>query len=469
VASSREGNVTELRERTITYTASDAESGGEAGPPEPGLIVVFQGSPRDPLGYPINRPRLFGRGDGADVVLVDPGISRAHMTVEPVYDAAASGQAGPLRGPQTGLLVRDLGSRNGTFVDGAQLLKGSRFAPYGSVVRLGKTIFLVHPDVRDYTGTPDPRHPALIGGPSLAGVRRRIDVTRASPVPVLVEGETGSGKEVVARAVHEALGRRGELVEVNCAALPAELVESELFGHARGSFSGSDRARVGLFRSAHEGTLLLDEIGELPQSMQAKLLRVLETGQVRPVGDDRAVQVDVRVVAATNRDLDAMAEAGTFRLDLLHRIAAVRIALPPLRDRLEDVPLLARHFLETEPRPEGAEAPTLSAAALELFLLHRWPGNARELRNAIRAGAAAARASERALIAPEDVSSVLAARAEPPGDEARARILDALAAAGGNVTQAAKDLGIARSGLYETLKRMDVDPASFRPSRPRGR
>jgi transcriptional regulator with PAS, ATPase and Fis domain len=459
-----------MRERTITYTGTGTAAPDEHGAPQPGLVAVFEGTPRTPTGHPIARSQLVGRGESTDIVLRDPGVSRAHMIVEP-----APG----------GFLVRDLGSHNGTFVDGTPLSKAQRAAPYGAVIRIGKTLLLCRDDVRAFDGNVDPSYPTLVGGPSLYRVRRAIDAAKGATVPVLVEGETGTGKEVVAHALHQASGLTGELVEVNCAALPAELVESELFGHARGAFSGSDRARAGLFRSAHQGTLLLDEVGELPLPMQAKLLRVLETGQVRAVGDDRATAVEVRVIAATNRSLDEMVEVGAFRRDLLHRIAAARIALPPLRERLEDLPILCRHFLmedglaalrPSHTPPDGdrqahATLPpdelsaSMAAAGMEALLLHRWPGNARELRNALRGAAAAARAGGRAAIALEDVAAVLARAMEPDEDEGRARIMEALAAAGGNVTQAARDLGVARSGLYETLRRLKLDPTSFRGKR----
>ncbi|MEJ7734545.1 MAG: sigma 54-interacting transcriptional regulator [Polyangiaceae bacterium] len=274
-------------------------------------------------------------------------------------------------------------------------------------------VFLVREDVSPFLGSVDPRDPRLVGGPSLAEVRRRIDLAKGSPLAVLVEGETGAGKEVVAGCIHAASGRTGELVEVNCAAIPPELVESELFGHARGAFSGSDRARTGLFRTADGGTLLLDEIGELPGALQAKLLRVLETGEVRPVGEDRAVTVDVRVIAATNRSLDELASRGAFREDLLYRVAALRIAVPPLRDRLEDLPALTLHFL-------AGSGVDIAPRAMEVLLRHRWPGNARQLRNLLAAAVATTRAAGRKVIGAGDVSALLATASVGEQDDGRA-------------------------------------------------
>jgi transcriptional regulator with GAF, ATPase, and Fis domain len=430
-----------MRERTITYTGSDNVPAGQ-GEPRPGLVVIFVGGARAPLGHVIDkhgaRQHVIGRGDGADLILADPSVSRAHFVA-----TAAEG----------GLSIRDLGSHNGTLVNGAPLRSAATTAPFGSILRLGKALLLVERDVTAFDGAIDARYPSLIGGPSLSAVRAKLDAAKDAAFPVLIEGETGAGKEVVARALHEASGRKGDLVEVNCAALPTELVESELFGHSKGSFSGSDRARLGLFRSAHQGTLLLDEIGELPPSMQAKLLRALETGEVRPVGEDRAIAVDVRVIAATNRDLGAMARDNAFRLDLFHRVAALRIALPPLRSRREDIPRLAEHFHPNLP---------IGASAMESLLLHDWPGNARELRNVLRAAEASALASMRDAIGPDDVKSALGPRPESMDDPERKRILDALAAANGNVTHAAQSLSVARSGLYEAIRRFKIDPTVYR-------
>jgi MoxR-like ATPase len=427
-----------------TPAYSDGDQSGWLGDvPRPGLVLAFDGEAAPLVGCVVERTRRFGRSDEADVVLEDSSVSRVHMIVEP-----APG----------GVMVRDAGSRNGTWVDRMPADATPRLAPFGSTIRAGRMVFLVREDISPFLGSVDTRDARLVGGPSLAEVRRRIDLAKGSPLAVLVEGETGAGKEVVAGCIHAASGRTGELVEVNCAAIPPELVESELFGHARGAFSGSDRARTGLFRTADGGTLLLDEIGELPGALQAKLLRVLETGEVRPVGEDRAVTVDVRVIAATNRSLDELASRGAFREDLLYRIAALRIAVPPLRDRLEDLPALALHFL-------AGSGVDIAPRAMEVLLRHRWPGNARQLRNLLAAAVATTRAAGRNVIGAGDVSALLATASVGEQDDGRARILDALANSGGNVTQAARDLGVARSGLYETLRRLAVDPSAFRPAR----
>jgi transcriptional regulator with GAF, ATPase, and Fis domain len=222
-----------------------------------------------------------------------------------------------------------------------------------------------------------------------------------TPMPVLILGESGTGKELVARALHEGSPRRsGPFVSENCAAIPETLLESVLFGHVKGAFTGAIKDHPGHFVAAHGGTLFLDEIGDMPLSMQAKILRALQEGEVRPVGGNRARSVDVRVVAATNRDLQAMVAEGKFRQDLFYRLNVLRVTLPPLRERGDDVVTLARHFLAKaaahRPRP-----PHLSAAAEALLRSARWPGNVRQLINEMQRVAALV---ERDDVQPDDLS-----------------------------------------------------------------
>ncbi|MGI9471990.1 MAG: sigma-54-dependent transcriptional regulator [Rubripirellula sp.] len=224
----------------------------------------------------------------------------------------------------------------------------------------------------------------LVGsGSSMDGVKRLIAKVAPTDSTVLIRGETGCGKELVARAVHEASLRADQpLVAVNCGALPENLIESELFGHCRGAFTGADTARTGLFEVADGGTIFLDEIGELPLSMQAKLLRVLETGDIRRLGDNQTVHVDVRIVCATHRDLELMVEEGTFREDLMFRINTFEIGVPPLRERPEDFPLLATHLLRRH-RSDGSDDVLFTDAAMKELQAHQWPGNVRELANVV--------------------------------------------------------------------------------------
>lgn len=225
----------------------------------------------------------------------------------------------------------------------------------------------------------------LVGAsPSLDLVRRLIARVAASEATVLVRGETGTGKELVARAIHEGSGRaEGPLVAVNCGALPEHLVESELFGHRKGAFTGADEHRAGLFEVADGGTLFLDEVGELPKSLQSRLLRALESGEIRRVGDNHPITVDVRVVCATHRSLEEMVKTGDFREDLLFRINTFEIAIPPLRDRRDDIPMLVDHFVRQARPQTPAAAAVADPAALATLAAHRWPGNIRELANVV--------------------------------------------------------------------------------------
>ena len=225
----------------------------------------------------------------------------------------------------------------------------------------------------------------LVGGSAgLEGVRRLIDRVAGSEAAVLVRGETGTGKELVARAIHEGSRRAdGPLVAVNCGALPEHLVESELFGHRKGAFTGADEHRAGLFEVADGGTLFLDEIGELPRALQSRLLRVLESGEIRRVGDNHPITVDVRLVCATHRPLEEMARAGDFREDLLFRINTFEITVPPLRDRRGDIPALVDHFVRRGRPQTPPQAEVIAADALAALEAHDWPGNVRELANVV--------------------------------------------------------------------------------------
>ena len=224
----------------------------------------------------------------------------------------------------------------------------------------------------------------LVGaGKPMEQVKTMIAKVAPTESSVLIRGETGCGKELVARAIHDSSLRGDQpLVPINCGALPETLIESELFGHCKGAFTGADSARTGLFEVAHEGTIFLDEIGELPLSMQAKLLRVLETGDIRRLGDTQTVHVDVRVVCATHRNLEKMVHEGTFREDLMFRINTFEIRVPPLRERTEDIVTLARHLLRRH-RTDGSDEDLFTKEAMERLVDHKWPGNVRELANVI--------------------------------------------------------------------------------------
>jgi two-component system response regulator HupR/HoxA len=296
----------------------------------------------------------------------------------------------------------------------------------------------------------------------LAVVDRVTDLT----LPVMIVGESGTGKELIARAIHfNGPRRRARIVGENCAAVPEALAESEFFGHVRGAFTGATRDHAGLFEQAHQGTLFLDEVGEMPPDLQKKFLRVLEEGAVRRVGGKEAIPVDVRVVSATNRDPRRLLEAGQFREDLYYRLAGVVIEVPPLRDRKEDVLPLALHFLGEAAAP--GPLPRMEPGVLDLLQAYDWPGNVRELRNEVRRLVAFAGGGpvEPGMVSPHVVAyrptdgagDRPASMREQVEDLERRMLRAALVRHGWNKTRAAKELGLSRLGLRKKLERYGLD------------
>src|SRR5271157_3067192 len=256
------------------------------------------------------------------------------------------------------------------------------------------------------------KHQLVGSGPAMQKLLAQIERVAASETRVCILGETGTGKELVARAIHEKSPRReNAFITLNCAAVPAELIESELFGHEKGAFTGAAGRHVGKFEQAEGGTLFLDEIGDMPLAMQAKLLRVLEEGEVERVGGDRAIAVDARVVVATHRNLEEMVRQNAFRPDLFHRIYVFPIALPPLRERGEDIPVLARHFSRQVSAQNGWKEKTFSAGALDELARYPWPGNVRELRNVVERLLLIAAGEE---ITADDARQALPSSGSPP-------------------------------------------------------
>ncbi len=320
------------------------------------------------------------------------------------------------------------------------------------------------------------RREQLATSPRIIGASRpmrelfdHMGLAARSASTVLIIGESGTGKELVARAIHEMSGRKGAFVPVNCAAIPAELIESELFGHTGGAFTGAKQPRPGLIEASDGGTLFLDEVGELPPPVQPKLLRSLQEGAVRRVGSNTEKSVDLRVVAATNRDLEQDVRDGRFREDLFWRLNVIRLKVPPLHERPFDIPLLVEHFINKA--TEAAKKPPLdvSSEALAVLTAYSWPGNVRELENAIERAVAFARG---AVITPEDLpervrtsggASALIARSVEQNmtlrELEREYILEVLRRTGGNKSRAAELLGLDRKTLYRRLDEYRADGA----------
>jgi DNA-binding NtrC family response regulator len=311
-----------------------------------------------------------------------------------------------------------------------------------------------------------PRYQIVGESPAVRKVLSLIEKVAPTDATVLVRGESGTGKELVARAVHGNSPRKDKpLVTVNCAALQEHLLESELFGHEKGAFTGADKAKPGLFEVADGGTLFIDEVAEMAPALQAKLLRVLEDGTYRRVGDTRERKVDVRVVAATNKPLEEEQAAGRFRSDLFHRLNVFAIALPPLRERRADIPLLARHFLAT--RRLGPTPLTVDPAAADALVRYDWPGNVRELANVLERAQILA---EGGVITTDDLPEGVTAAAgqataEPAGPDdleavERRHVAGVLARHGGNKVRAAKALGVSRRALYRLIHKYGLGDAA---------
>jgi two-component system response regulator FlrC len=371
--------------------------------------------------------------------------------------------------PQHALVIEDQGSRNGVRVNG-RLVAAARLVA-GDVVRLGGWVAVVTAKPGEFSEV----MPGLFGGRRLREVVAPLERAATSDLPVVLEGETGTGKEVVARALHGYSRRTGPFVGVNCAALPEGLAEAELFGYRRGAFTGAERASSGFFRSAAHGTLLLDEVSDLPLPLQAKLLRVLEQREVQPLGEMRPVAVDVRLVVAGQQSLARAALEGRFRADLLARVEGVTVVLPPLRERREDVlPLFTRLMAA---HGTGA-VPAVESDFVERLVLHDWPFNVRELVLLVKrlrvlhgeeATLRAEHLPERMLAArasspehaPAAKSSPAAPRPELDGVELPA-LVAALRTSGGNVARASQLLGITRQRAYRLMEGQGVDLDALR-------
>jgi len=335
--------------------------------------------------------------------------------------------------------------------------------PLDEMERMVRRAIAAHASDTDAVVVDEPGAPELVGrSRAMTGVFTSIARVAGLDVSVLVHGETGTGKELVARAIHDASRRAaGPYVAVNCAALPEGLLESELFGYEKGAFTGAVKASRGLFAAADGGTVFLDEIGDMPPAVQAKLLRVLEAGEVRPVGSAEFVRVDVRIVAATHRDLDRAAADGTFRQDLLYRLNTVTIDLPPLREREGDVPLLVAHFIRRHAAASGRAVPEVAPEALAALERYGWPGNVRELSHVVARMIALTKSPRIEVddLPPYVRDSAPAALPHPAtlDDVEKAHILAVLNSTKGNRQKASSILGIDRKTLYRKLLRYGLE------------
>jgi DNA-binding NtrC family response regulator len=441
----------------------------------PTWVTSFQGLPRT---VNVRRCRLevvAGPDVGKIIELAQPTIMIGRTGADlNLTDPKVSGLHAELRLQADGYRIRDLGSTNGTHVRGVRIVDG--FIAPGSTIQIGKSAIVFDP-LDESVSVPlwhENRLHGLIGGS--AAMRHMFDMINRfaqSDATVLIQGETGAGKEGIAEAIHLCSPRKdGPFVVLDCSAIPEQLFEDQIFGHEQGAFTGAGKATVGVFEAAHGGTLFLDEIGELPLDVQSKLLRAVETRKVRRIGSTKVIASDVRIVAATNRDLATEVNRGTFRSDLFYRLSVAKIAAPALRERREDIPLLIEHFLRQLTATIGSKDPRLPDDFAARAQRHAWPGNVRELRNAV----------ERACLLPNHPTLGFEA---PPKKEgtfgdvdidvpfkvAKQRLVDEfdrkyleqlLEAHDNNISAAARAAGIERMSIYKMIRRLGLDKTEAR-------
>jgi two-component system, NtrC family, response regulator GlrR len=422
----------------------------------PSLEVVVRLASGETITSPLGLDALvIGSSADADVVVTDPRISRKHCE---------------LSLSESGLLVRDLGSKNGVFIEGTRVV--AAYLAVGVRVRIGDSELSLHPSgaPREVPLATVPAFGKCLGRSIIMrALFAKLQVAAKTSEAILLLGESGTGKELLAHGIHEASGR-GErpFVVFDCSAVAPNLIETELFGAVRGAFTGAASDRTGILAHAEDGTLLLDEIGELPLDLQPKLLRVLESKEIRPVGSNKTIPFRARVVAATHRDIRALSASGEFRPDLYYRLAVLEIRIPPLRERRDDIELLVASFL-AEMSPSRALS-DLSIPTLEMLRAHEWPGNVRELRNAVA----------RLAVFPDLVHDALDVARSPSGAanqaplgallalplrEAREQVVAQfeeayvrakLAEAGGNIARAGAAMGVSRQFAHRLVERLGL-------------
>jgi transcriptional regulator with AAA-type ATPase domain len=445
----------------------------------PRLILAIESGSLERLGCRLMLGDLdqviVGRSTAPEVAGVRRIERSARSAIVWVRDLEASRQHFAVRRRGSFWQIEDLESRNGTLLNGTRV-KSSRLND-GDVLEAGGALFVFR-DGKTRSFAAVDRDLARRGAAALPvppafqtlsiELDARIEQAKKiapSTVPVLVRGETGTGKELMARAIHDASGRTGAFMPVNCGALPRDLVESELFGYRRGAFSGASEDREGLVRRAHKGTLFLDEIAELPPDSQVALLRVLQEGEVRPVGSSETVKVDVRIIAATHQDLEQRIIHGQFRQDLYGRIAGFEVGLPALRDRREDLGMLIAGILGRIAAPHGAPVTLHKGAARALFR-YPWPLNIRELEQSLSAAVAL---SDGGQIRIEDLPAALRDY-DPPDVQGlserdrvlRERVVDLMRKCGGNIAAVGRAMDRAPVQIRRWCQRLNIDPAQFR-------
>jgi DNA-binding NtrC family response regulator len=418
-----------------------------------GIFLVIKGPDRGESVRLTEQPVSFGSSPSCDLVLTDKTVSRKHLQAE-------------LHGDE--VVMVDCGSTNGTFIQGSRFEK--IVIGFGSEVKLGRTVIKFLPD--EEVVEPEPAEQASFGSIVGADTKMRqlfklMGDVAATTATVLIEGETGTGKELIAEEIHNHSPRRdGPFVVFDCGSVPRELIESMLFGHVKGSFTGAITDRRGAFAEAHGGTIFLDEIGEMALDLQPSLLRVLDKRAVRKVGSNTYEKIDVRVIAATNRDLRAEVAKKTFREDLYYRLAVIRVSVPPLRERGSDIPLLTQHFMSSF--GQGLDVTPDDMAKLQR---HAWPGNVRELRNVVERACLLSRGNtiniDDALV--HEAAPALGIRTDLPFKEAKGQLVDMferkyiddlMRKHKMNLSAAAREAQIDRKHLRELIRKYGLDPRS---------